>query len=377
MGNKAEEQTCLDLAIQKCLKQRGVTKKIGQLLSGDDITRADDERPDFLRYTKVADHNRDVIIGIEHFRVDHFSKELANARVGSTGVVYEKNLKKAFEKWKPQISEDSDVPDGAIKSIGELVAQAMEQRILSTYHAFIESFRYSLNKHIQSIEHYHAVLDKHAGNSVKKLAFLIEVHSDFRTLFYHDKNGVHHQDSICPVFEDIVQILETIDHNKVHYVILCFGNTVYNEDVKVIALPTQNIRNQFLRFNVPIYHYAGHDIYLSGFQAPRLDFNATSDYKRRGDSIDFHIAISSKDIKDEKKFEMVLGAFKIIQALKRKKQNYATTDIVEMFCDVWGDFCEGIADKSVEEIMAVWPLINRNNESAIYANYAKHKSTWE
>lgn len=377
MGNKAEEQACLDLAIQKCLEQRGVTKRIGQLLSGDEITRTDDERPDFLRYVKLADHDRDVIIGIEHFRVDHFSKELANSRVGSTGVVYEKNLRKTFEKWKPHISEDSDVPDGAIKSIGELVAQAMEQRILSTYHAFIESFRYSLNKHIQSAEHYHAVLDKYAGNRVKKLAFLIEVHSDFRTLFYHDKKGVHHQDNICPVFEDIVQMLETIDHNKVHYLILCFGNTVYNEDVKVIALPTQNIRNQFLRLNVPIYHYAGHDIYLPGFQAPRLDFNATSDYKKRGDSIDFHIAISSKDIKEEKKFEMVLGAFKIIQAFKHQEQNYATTDIVEMFCDVWGDFCEGIADKSAEEIMAVWPLINKNNESAIYANYAKHKSAWE
>jgi len=96
MGNKADELACLELAIKKCIAQRGITKKIGLLLSGEDVVREDDERPDFLRYAKPYNCNKGITIGIEHFRVDHFSKELANERVGSTGILYEKNLKKTF-----------------------------------------------------------------------------------------------------------------------------------------------------------------------------------------------------------------------------------------------------------------------------------------
>lgn len=39
MGNKADEQACLDCAVKACLAQHGISKRIGLLLSGEDIQR--------------------------------------------------------------------------------------------------------------------------------------------------------------------------------------------------------------------------------------------------------------------------------------------------------------------------------------------------
>ena len=75
MGNKLSELACLNLAIEQCMKQRGVSKKIGHLLSGNDVVRDDDERPDFLRLTSINGQQHETLIGIEHFRVDHYSEK--------------------------------------------------------------------------------------------------------------------------------------------------------------------------------------------------------------------------------------------------------------------------------------------------------------
>ena len=202
MGNKADEQACLDFAVKACLAQHGISKRIGLLLSGEDIQRDNDERPDFMRISSPSGDHDSVVLGIEHFRVDHFSRELTNNRVGSYGIGYEKNLKRSVDTWQPQISSDKEIPAGALKSIGELVAQLLSQQIQATYNSFISAFSYSLNKHTESIDFYHSQLERYAGNYEKKLAFLIEIHSDFHKLFFHDKNGTHYGEKTIPLFDE-------------------------------------------------------------------------------------------------------------------------------------------------------------------------------
>ena len=81
--SKIEEQKCLDSVIEYCKKQRGLTKKIGLLLSGNEVDREFKECPDFVKYTP-----NDTIIGIEHFQVDHFSIEKQDKKIGSYPVLF-------------------------------------------------------------------------------------------------------------------------------------------------------------------------------------------------------------------------------------------------------------------------------------------------
>ena len=376
MGNNADEIACLDLAIKACLAQHGISKRIGLLLSGEDIQRDSDERPDFLRISKPDGNHNGVVIGIEHFRVDHFSRELKNNRVGSYGIGYEKNLKNAVDTWQPQISSDQEIPAGALESMGILIAQLLSQQLQATYNSFISAFSYSLNKHIESIDFYHSQLDRYAGNYEKKLAFLIEIHSDFHKLFFHDKKGIHYGENTIPLFDELVAIMEKIDTRKVHYLILCFGNTVYNDDTKVIAVPTQNLRSHLAKRNIPVYHYAGHDIFLSGFQTPRLEFKATSDYERSGDNIDFHITVAYRDIKEEKKLELVVDMYRYIKQIERRKQDYATTDLVEMFYEVFDEYFSRLKGMSTESIIQLIPLVAATNKDKNDLKFLKFEKKW-
>lgn len=377
MDKKSDEFKCLNYAIDKCNNQHGVSKQIARIISGQDIKRDSNERPDFLRYSKAKDKKNGVVIGIEHFRVDHFSEKIKRRRVSSLGAQYEKEFKTSVETWHSKISEDADIPNEALESISNLVAQLLTHQLQSSYNTFIESFRYSLNKHLASVDAYHTVLDKYVGVNEKKLAFLIEVHSDFRRLFFHDKRGVHYGENIVPLFEDIVKILETIDSRKVDYLILCFGDTVFDNNAKVIAVPTRNLRKQFEKQNIPIYHYAGHDISLPGFQTPHLDFKAIPKYDRNGDNIDFNVTVSSRDISNEKKLEMVVDMYRYIKYIEQNNQNFATTDLVEMFYEVYDEHVSEIKNIGTNNIIKLIHLISAMNKEKLYRKFIEFESKWD
>ena len=378
MGNKTNELSCLNLAIEQCLNQKGISKKIGQLLAGEDIDRDSDEAPDFLRYCKpFGNEEKGTVIGIEHFRVDHFSEELKNHKVSSLGYQYERNLKNAVDTWQPKISEDSDIPEGALSTMGELIAQLLAIRIQATYNAFIESFRYSLRKHLRSVERYRSVIKQYANGNSQKLVLLIEIHSDFSKIFFHDKKGIHYQDDTTPLFDEIVKEIEKIDSKQVDYVVLCFGGTVYNEKTKVIAVFLNNFRNQLKKRNIPIYHYAGHDLSLEKFQTPRLDMSAKSEYERNGDNIDFTVTISSRDITYDKQLEMVVVAYQNIKKLEKRGLNYATTDLVEMFYQLYDDYFSKIQPLNTESIIKLIPIITMANKTAFDQKFEQFKEKWD
>lgn len=376
MGNKADERACLDFAVKTCLAQHGISKKIGLLLSGEDIQRDNDERPDFMRISAPVGNHGSVVIGIEHFRVDHFSGEFKNNKVCSYGIKYEKNIKKTLNIWKSKISENKEIPSDALQSISDLVVQSLSQQKQATYNSFIGAFSHSLNKHINSIDVYHSQLNRYAENCEKKLAFLIEIHSDFHQLFFHDQKGTHYNEKTIPLFEKLIKMLERVDPCKVHYLILCFGDIVYNDSTKVIAVPTKDLRNHLAKRNIPIYQYAGHDILLPGFQTPHLDFKATSNYERNGDNIDFHINIASRDIKDEKMLEMVVEMYRYIKQIERKKQNYATTEYVEIFYEVFDEYFSKLSGLSTENIIKLIPRISIANKEKNDLKFLKFKKKW-
>jgi len=47
---KETELKSLNTAIQNCLSQKGGSKRIGNMMSGIDVDRESDERPDIIRF---------------------------------------------------------------------------------------------------------------------------------------------------------------------------------------------------------------------------------------------------------------------------------------------------------------------------------------
>ena len=73
-SKKEKEEERLKEAFAFARKKRGKTHRIMQDLEGEIIERVDAERPDFiLRIKSKSKNDKGVILGIEHFTVDHYA----------------------------------------------------------------------------------------------------------------------------------------------------------------------------------------------------------------------------------------------------------------------------------------------------------------
>lgn len=377
MGNKNAECKCLDLAGKALLKQKGLSKHIGKLLLGEEVKRNEDERPDFMIVSKNPDSGKETVIGIEHFRVDHASIPLKNNRVGSLSAGYEKKVGDVLDKWKPEKDLSENLPCGATGEIGNLVGDFWNQKLNSTYHGFLGAFKYSINKHIKSIDVYREELNKYGKNKDKKLAFLIEIHTNFGELFFHDKKGTRRNCNIVPMFEDVVKILETIDPKKVDCVILCFGEVVYGDNVNVIALPTKDIRKHLERINVPIYQYAGDDMFLEGFQTPMLDLKIGTETEKRRESIAVNLKASARWLEDDARRELAIEAYKYAKMYEGNGQNYATTLFVEMFRYPYDECAKNFLYLPAKELFILAKLWEQKNPLKVYLRFEELEKIWK
>jgi len=64
-SKKEQEEKCLKIALNARKTQHGQSRRILDLLSGEDFPRTSQERPDFVKLSK-QDGNY-VLVGIEHF----------------------------------------------------------------------------------------------------------------------------------------------------------------------------------------------------------------------------------------------------------------------------------------------------------------------
>lgn len=115
---KKAERSCLNTAIHNLLSQRGDSKRIGKLMTGCDIERQFEERPDFIRYfSPTNDNRRGTVVGIEHFRVDHISNLTKNNKYQSLGIIHQKRTHAYYNKWHETIQNSEDIPDSSLTEI--------------------------------------------------------------------------------------------------------------------------------------------------------------------------------------------------------------------------------------------------------------------
>lgn len=335
---KDYELECLQRVINSGKKLRGKTKQIVKMLDGEDIYREDNERPDFVRLLPAkSKKQKDLIIGIEHFRVDQLSIKKKDGNIASTGIVFPKEIGVVYDRWQKSVKEEDTIPEKAIEDTMNAISNQVLRVKQSNYHTFLESFKHSLNKHLKNVEAYKKNLSKITEEKTN-LVFLIEVHTEFTNLYLSNKKGTKKNVSgFMPLFRDVVDLLESIDKKVLDYIVLCLGGTVHDENVDILAFHTGNIKKQCERQHIPIYEYAGMDCLLTDFQFMDKDIQSESPFSINDDKIDMEFEYSQKTISNEQKLDLLFFAIARAYYAKKNNLNYVTTNGVLYYVDVFGD----------------------------------------
>lgn len=344
LDKKNNELLCLDRVIKEKESLHVESQQIINKISGKEFDRKNAERPDFVRYcSPTSKREKGILIGIEHFRVDRLSLQKKDGRVASTGIATEKEVYKIYEQWHKEVKTSEVIPEGAVRDIVNLVAAQVQNEEKSSYNTFIKSFEYSLNKHLENVEVYRTNLQKLSEGKYKtELALLIEIHSEFRNLFLNNQRGTYREKNFTSIFEDMVRLMEKkVDCNKVDYIILCMGETIYTDKIKVIAIRTEDIRKQLEKQNIVVYEYAGEDLIFTDFEVTQRNVKNEPRYEIDGDKISFVI----KHTDEEKNEEFALNAmfYSLKKAFEYQKQgkNFVTTYGTQMMLDVLGNYVVG------------------------------------
>lgn len=269
-AQKQQELACMKIALDARKSQKGESKRILDLLDGEEVPRESDERPDFVRRTlPKSKRDKGVLLGIEHFRVDCLSLQKKDGKVASTGAKLFNDFAKVQTAWEQlQTGQNSDENvQGAMNVID--ARTKIESEIFSTnYQTLLAAFESTLSKHIDQIPKYYENLNScsYEGEEIQ-FAFLIDLRIEYKSLVIKGKNGFK-KGYRCkpPLYVNIVQILERfIDPRKVNYVILCLNNTVGDAPSQVIAVKTKEIRKNICAQHIPLFEYLSMDRWIEPF----------------------------------------------------------------------------------------------------------------
>lgn len=389
IDKKETELECLTSTILLGKKQRGITKQIIDLLDGDDIGRDFEERPDFIRVHHARDKSQiDTLIGIEHFRVDHLSKKKHNGNVASTGAMYSKEVQRVFDKWQDKMNSfisEEDIPEeiisGAVSDIADACANQITRYENSSYWSFIDSFHYSLNKHLERSDEYRKNIQLCGSGDTKcvKLALLIEIHTEFSHLFLNDNKGTRRNTTgAMPIFSDIARLLENIDKRQVDYIVLSlYSYKTMDGPTKIIALRTGNIYKQLRKTNTKIYDYAGEEYLLKNVQNMHTDVKAKPTWNLESGKVHFTLDLDFNDIAGSDRLGLISYGVLLAQQAAKRGENYATTLGVQMFLDVYGEYFLGWKKSADGKLLLNKPIFGPIRQEELLEKQVTFQNQWQ
>lgn len=334
---KERELKCLNTAIENCLSQKGDSKRIGELMSGADVERKSEERPDFIRYVAPANKNdRGIVVGIEHFMVDHLSKEKQSkkkTKYQSMGRIHQSNTLSYFNKWQEKVLNSEHIPDEAITGLCDTLSAYFNNSAYATIKTFYYSFKSALDTHMASIDEYKRAIKVEANkrNADNKLIILIEVHSAFQNLFFHHNRNIHFENRpVMLVLDEFIQLLEKAD-KRVDYYVLNFSDTL-DTSTKTVAINAKDIRGSLKKQRVPIYHYCGADLYLPKDLAFVKDYSMEMKHEEHGEEITLKAFPSMSTMRPEYKLKFIYSALRMVYIYYAKKEPVVLDlDVERMF----------------------------------------------
>lgn len=204
-NQNAHEERVFNDVVQLSLASGGYKKKAATKLRG--ILRSDDERPDL-----VIRRGNGSIIGIEHFRIDHHIKRGRSASSKSAELMANMNAQR--ERLKPALNRSDESLDEA----AEVVASFIAKEVYQCHSACCDDLARSLSVRLFDKRSGHAIrlldyrknlIERYGDDRNIELGYLIEVHSDFHSLFLHTGSKVVRlQSGHCPLFGDLFTLLQ-------------------------------------------------------------------------------------------------------------------------------------------------------------------------
>ena len=336
MEKKNKELECLQQAVTLGLQKRGRTKAFFKTVAAglkDKESILDGERPDFIILTPQEQNGKRTLLGIEHFRVDHLvtqkqsKKESSSKQIASVGIVEQKNVDAFYDKYHEKVMGSSEVPEGLLDEMAQLLKSVADNVQKATYRNFMESFIYSMEKHLGSVDDYWFTLNK--KNSEKyntQMGFLVEVHSDFGHLcLSHNGKIKKAPDGLMPFFEEMVRwVEENCDARKVNFIIFYLSETLEKGIHEVVYVPTKNFRANLQRQGQKIFNYAGDDMDLEPFEVNHKDSVANVICQEENED-KVSIELSVTETPREDKMERFLLSSKYALECEERNKDYALT----------------------------------------------------
>ena len=235
-SQNAHEERVFNDVIQVSLASGGYKKKAATKLCG--ILRSDEERPDL-----VIRRGNGSIIGIEHFRIDHHIKRGRSASSKSAELMANMNAQR--ERLKPALNRS----DEALDEAAEVVASIISKEVYQYHAACCDDLSRSLSIRLFDKRSGHALklldyrknlVERYGDDRNIELGYLIEVHSDFQSLFLHTGSKVVRlQSGQCPLYSDIFTLLQKASA-EVDWILIGFYPCLTDQIVDAAVIDCRN-----------------------------------------------------------------------------------------------------------------------------------------
>lgn len=235
-NQNAHEERVFNDVIQLSLASGGYKKKAATKLRG--ILRSDEERPDL-----VIRRGNGSIIGIEHFRIDHHIKRGRSASSKSAELMT--NMIAQHERLKPELNKS----DEALDEMAEVVASFISKEVYQSHTACCDDLSRSLSIRLFDKRSGHALklldyrknlIERYGDDRNIELGYLIEIHSDFHSLFLHTGSKVVRlQSGHCPLYGELFTLLKKASA-EVDWILIGFYPCLTDQIVDAAVIDCRN-----------------------------------------------------------------------------------------------------------------------------------------
>lgn len=333
MINRDAETDCINRVLGSVHNLHGKARDFIELLSN--MKRTKNESPDFIfKSQPESNTNNNLIIGVEHFVVDHLSIKLKNGKISSQGAIRRKEFDSFSESNVGKV-DDKNLLE-ATKGLADIIAKQYADIRNSGYWDFIATLKTVLNKHLLKVNDYRKNLRQQSDKNFKiKIAFLIEVHAEFLQLFLNDKKGTYKNPlGNLPIFEDFIKVLDELTVNKIDYIVLNVFNAGQVRN-NTIVLRAGFIRKDLATQKINIYHYVAEDMLISPFDMQGAESRAVSAVEQKDDNFIIKLTLTQHG-RDRKQHEaLVLYAIYRAWWYRKNLLNFACSGVIQEYLEIY------------------------------------------